>query len=216
MTNGGRGLCTATFITDRHLISASHCYASDGPVSLQVSAPTWDNGMRHSFQAQVKRSGEEMELDVSVIDLGKSVEWATPERRFLLHAGMAVPTDLHLYGFGQSSTTGGAGTLRGTPKRATVHVTDSGMGTLTGMSADAQLCEGDSGGPALTEKTAAVIYGVNQGADPPGNIGFGTCAEADWTLVFTNVSKYVPFIEQALGTSCMRKKVDDLDVAQCW
>jgi hypothetical protein len=217
MTVGGRGLCTASFITDHHLISASHCYASDGPVSLQVSAPTWDNGAKHSFQAQVKRSGVEMELDIAIIDLGKPVEWATPERRFVLHAGMATASaDLHLYGFGQNSSTGGAGTLRGVPTRSTIHVTDTGSGTLTGKSADAQLCEGDSGGPALMEKTAAVIYGINQGADPPGNVGFGTCAAADWTLVFTNVSQYIAFIEQAIGKSCMRKQVDDLAVAQCW
>jgi hypothetical protein len=217
MTVGGRGLCTASFITDRHLISASHCYAGDGPVSLQVSAPTWDNGAKHTFQAQVKRSGSEMELDISIIDLGKSVDWATPARRFLLHAGTpAAAADLHLYGFGNNSSSGGAGMLRGVPKRATIHVTDTGKGTLTGMSADAQLCEGDSGGPALMEKTAAVLYGINQGADPPGNVGFGTCAAADWTIVFTNVSEYVSFVEKAIGTTCERKQVDGLDVAQCW
>jgi hypothetical protein len=217
MTMGGRGLCTAAFISDRHIISASHCYASDGPVSLQVSAPTWDNGMSHTFQANVKRSGSEMELDVAVIDLGKAVDWATPERRFVLHAG-TVPSgiDLHLYGFGDTGSTGGAGKLRGVPNRATLHVMDNGNGTLTGKSADARICEGDSGGPALAEKTAAVLYGVNQGGDPPGGVGFGTCAAADWTIVLTNVTKYVSFVEQAIGKPCDRKQVDGMDVAQCW
>lgn len=217
MTVGGRGLCTASFISDRHLISASHCYANDGPVSLQVSAPTWDGGAKHTFAAQVKRSGSEMELDIAIIDLGKPIDWATPARRFVLHAGMSAGSaDLHVYGFGQNSSSGGAGTLRGAPKRATIHVTDTGRGTVTGMSADAQLCEGDSGGPALVEKTAPVIFGINQGADPPGNVGFGTCAAADWTIVFTNVAQYISFIEQALGKPCARKQVDDLDIAQCW
>ncbi len=173
--------------------------------------------MKHTFQAQVQRSGSEMELDISIIDLGKPVDWATPERRFLLHAGMPeAAADLHLYGFGDTSSSGGAGKLRGVPNRATIHVTDTGKGTLIGMSADAQLCEGDSGGPALVEKTAAVLYGINQGADPPGNVGFGTCAAADWTIVFTNVSEYVPFVEKAIGKMCERKQLDGLDVAQCW
>jgi secreted trypsin-like serine protease len=65
------------------------------------------------------------------------------------------------------------------------------------------------------EKTAPVLYGINQAIVPSG-LGTGTCAASDWTIMFTNVSKYVPFVEQALGTKCARKQVDDLDVAQCW
>ena len=217
MTNGGRGLCSAAFISARHLISASHCYASDGAVSLKVSAPTWEKGASHTFQAQVKRSGTNMALDVSIIDLGKPVDWATPERRYVLHAGKASSVDLHLYGYGSSSTSGGgAGTLRGIPNRATLHVTDDGKGSLSGKAGPAQLCTGDSGGPAFVEKTAPVLYGVNQAIVPSRTGGGRTCAAADWTIIFTNVSAYLPFIEQTLGKKCERKQVDDLDVAQCW
>lgn len=217
MTQGGRGLCTAAFISDRHLISASHCYASDGAVSLKVSAPTWDNGASHTFQAQVKRSGTNMALDVSIIDLGKPAEWATPERRFVLHAGKASAVDLNLYGFGSSSASGGgAGTLRGTPNRATIRVTDDGRGTLSGKAGPAQLCTGDSGGPAFVEKTTAVLYGINQAIVPSGRGGGRTCASADWGIVFTNVSAYLPFVEKTLGKPCERRRIDDLDVAQCW
>lgn len=216
MTQGGRGLCTAAFISERHLISASHCYANDGAVSVRVSAPTWDNGASHTFQAQVKRSGSNMTLDVSIIDLGKAVEWATPERRFVLHAGKASAVDLHLYGFGSGGSSGAAGTLRGIPNRATLRVTDNGRGTLSGKAGPAQLCTGDSGGPAFVEKTAAVLYGINQAIVPGRQGGGRTCASSDWTIMFTNVSEYVSFVEQALGKPCERKRVDDLDVAQCW
>jgi len=34
--------------------------------------------------------------------------------------------------------------------------------------------------------------------------------------MFTNVSEYMSFAEEALGKPCERKRVDDLDVAQCW
>lgn len=216
MTQGGRGLCTAAFISDRHLISASHCYASDGSVSLRVSAPTWDNGMMHTFQAQVKRSGSNMSLDVSVIDLGAPVAWATAERRFVLHAGKASAVDMHLYGFGSGGSSGPAGTLRGVPERATIRVADNGRGNLTGKAGEAQLCTGDSGGPAFVEKTAAVLYGINQAIVPTGIGGGRTCAGPDWTIMFTNVSEYVDFVEEALGKACARKRVDELDVAQCW
>jgi hypothetical protein len=216
MTQGGRGLCTAAFISDRHLISASHCYASDGPVNVRVSAPTWDNGMNHTFQAQVKRSGSSMTLDVAIIDLGKPVEWAAAERRFVLHAGKAASADLHLYGFGSGGSSGAAGTLRGVPNRATIRVTDNGRGTLTGKAGPAQLCTGDSGGPAFVEKSAPVLFGINQAIVPSGTGGGRTCASSDWTIMFTNVSTYMPFVEQTLGKPCARTRVDDMDVAQCW
>ena len=216
MTMGGRGLCTAAFITDRHLISASHCYAGDGPVSLRVSAPTWDDGASHTFQAQVKRSGPSQTLDISVIDLGKPVAWATPERRFVLHAGKASSVEMHLYGFGSGGSSGAAGKFRGVPSRATIKVTDNGRGTLAGKAGAAQLCSGDSGGPAFVEGTSAVLYGINQAIVPVSARGGRTCASTDWTIMFTNVSKYVPFVEQTLGKKCERKQVDGLEVAQCW
>jgi len=220
MTRGGRGLCTAAFISDRHLISASHCYASDGSVSLDVSAPTWEGGKSHTFQATVKRSGGNMSLDVSVIDLGKPVDWATPERRFVLHAGkVSGAVELHTYGFGGGGSAGAAGVLRGIPDRATISVTADSRGNLNGKAGEARLCSGDSGGPAFVEKSAAVLYGINQAIVPNGRSGGGlggTCAGSDWTIMFTNVSEYMDFVEMALGKTCERKKVDDLDVAQCW
>lgn len=213
---GGRGLCTAAFISDRHLISASHCYARAGAASVQVSAPTWDSGMSHTFAAQVKLSGSNQSLDVSIIDLGTSVAWATPERRFVLHAGKASTVDMHLYGFGSGGSSGAAGTLRGVPNRATIRVTDNGRGNLTGKAGAAQLCTGDSGGPAFVEKTAPVLYGINQAIVPAGASGGRTCAAPDWTIMFTNVSAYMVFVETSIGKPCTRKQVDGLDVAQCW
>jgi hypothetical protein len=219
MTKGGRGLCTAAFISDRHLISASHCYASDGSVSLDVSAPTWDKGMDHTFQATVKRSGSNMSLDVSVIDLGKPVEWATPERRFVLHSGKVDSVELHTYGFGGGGGSGQAGTLRGVPDRATIKVSPDGNGNINGKAGEARLCSGDSGGPAFVENTAAVLYAINQAIVPTGVGGRGlggTCAGEDWTIMFTAVSDYMDFVEMALGKPCTPKQVDGMDVAQCW
>lgn len=215
MTAGGRGLCTAAFITDRHLISASHCYARDGAVSLRVSAPTWDKGASHTFQAQVKRSGSSQTLDIAIIDLGKPVPWATPERRYVLHAGKASSVDLHLYGFGSGGSSGGAGTLRAVPNRATIKVTHNGRGTLSGKAGQAQLCTGDSGGPAFVEGTAPVLYGINQAIVPASSGGGRTCASSNWTIMFTNVSSYLSFVEQAIGKKCERKQVDGLQVARC-
>ncbi|HKP63411.1 MAG TPA: trypsin-like serine protease [Polyangiales bacterium] len=88
-------------------------------------------------------------------------------------------------------------------------------GNLTGKAGPAQLCTGDSGGPAFVEKTAAVLHGINQAIVPSGTGGGRTCASTDWSIMFTNVSKYMSFIEMALGKQCARQRVDDLDVAKC-
>jgi hypothetical protein len=158
-----------------------------------------------------------MSLDISIIDLGKPVDWATPERRFVLHAGkVPASVDMHLYGFGDSSS-GSAGTLRGVPGNATIKVTDQGDGNLSGKAGKARLCSGDSGGPAFVEKTTAVLYAINQAIVPAGfGGGFGSCAGENWTIMFTSVTDYMDFIEKSVGKPCSRKKVDDLDVAQCW
>jgi hypothetical protein len=52
----------------------------------------------------------------------------------------ARTTTTHLYGFGDGGSSGNAGTLRGVPKRATLHVTDDGKGNLSGKAGAAQLC----------------------------------------------------------------------------
>jgi hypothetical protein len=50
---------TAAFISDRHLISASHCCANDGPVSVKLSAPTWENGASHTSSGAGEAFGEQ-------------------------------------------------------------------------------------------------------------------------------------------------------------
>ncbi|MET0343572.1 MAG: trypsin-like serine protease [Polyangiales bacterium] len=219
----GRGYCSASFITDRHLVSASHCYGADGPQRVGVRAPTLNGGTGWQVfeRAVVKRAGTSIGNDIAVVDLGAPQAWATPERRFMLNASPGAAAQLHLYGYGANTEAGaGVGTLRGAPLRATVAITDSGRGYLFGTTGEARFCKGDSGGPALREGTAPVLWGINASFVPTAARSRSdrqpVCAEVGSRLRFTSVAANLAFIEQTLGKPCTRVEVDGLQTARCW
>jgi len=219
----GMGYCSASFITGRHLITAAHCYGRDGSQRVSVRAPTWNGGTGWQVfeRAVVKRASTNNSIDIAVVDLGTAPAWATPQRRFLLNAGPATPTELHVYGYGalNEQGQGSGGQLRAAPGGATVSVTNGG-GYLFSTARVARVCSGDSGGPALREGTAAVLWGINQSFAVSRLRALvdrqPICPESGARMQFTNVSANLGFIEQALGTRCKRVQVDGQQAAQCW
>ena len=215
-------VCTASFISERHLVTAAHCYPKNGVQKISVRAPTWDDNAWHHFDATVFRASSDVSIDVAVVDLGAAQEWATPARRFRLHAGKPGPADLHLYGYGgrKEDQPGIDGTLRASPNRATVRVRDAGRGFLSGVAGAARMCGGDSGGPALHEGTEPVIWGVfsafsnsiSRVLRDPDRV----CPDPGSDMRFASVSANLPFIERSLGKPCTRIEVDGKPAAQCW
>jgi hypothetical protein len=215
-------VCTASFISDRHLVTAAHCYPKDGAQKISVRAPTWNDNAWQPFDAVVYRASSDVSVDIAVVDLGTSVAWATPERRFRLHAGKLDPADLHLYGYGgrKEDAPDIDGTLRASPGRATVRVRDAGRGVLSATAGAARMCGGDSGGPALYEGSQPVVWGVFSAfsntltrvlRDPDR-----VCPDPGSNLRFASVSANLPFIERSLAKPCTRGEVDGQPVAQCW
>lgn len=218
----GMGSCSASFITDRHIVTAAHCYGKDGAQRVQVRAPTWGSGWQTFERAVVRRASTNNSIDIAVVDLGGPVAWATPQRRFLLNAGPANPTTLHVYGYGAMSEAGGSanGTLRAAPGNATISIRDNGAGYLVAAAQTARVCSGDSGGPALKQGTAAVLWGINQSFTLSFRRSLTDrqpiCPENGAQMRFTNVSANLRFIESTLGKTCKRLTVDGQQVAQCW
>lgn len=215
-------VCTATFITDRHLLTAAHCYPKSGVQKISVRAPTWDDNAWQAFDANVHRASSDLSADIAVVDLGAPQAWATPERRFKLFAGRVVPTDLHLYGYGGRTDDSPDidGTLRAAPGNATVRARDAGRGYLSATAGVARACGGDSGGPALREGSEAVIWGVFSAfSNSISRILRDddiVCPDAGSDLRYTSVTANLPFIERALGKPCTRLTIDGLPAAQCW
>lgn len=218
-------VCSATFITAQHLITAAHCYEKQGKQSVSVRAPSWNGNAWQIFDnASVYQAsgGPDYKTDIAVVDLGKAPEWATPARRFRIFAGRPTATELHIYGYGgRAETTAGIdGTLRAPPGNATVRVTDAGNGYLVSPANAARVCSGDSGGPAIKEGTLPVLWGINRSFS--SNIFRAlvnrnpVCPSAGATMQFTNISANMPFIEKSLGKPCTRTTVDGQPAAQCW
>lgn len=216
-------LCSASFITDRHLVTAAHCYEKAGKQRVSVRAPTWGNKTWQNFDnANVFRASSDLSVDIAVVDLGAPQAWATPERRFRLLASKPTPADVYIYGYGSTSDakTGLDGTLRTAPGRAPVRVTDGGAGYLIASARNARVCSGDSGGPAIKEGTVPVIWGINQSFTntvlrnllQPG----AACPASGAQMRFTSVSANLSFIEKSIGKPCKRVEVDGQQVAQCW
>jgi len=220
--NGGRGYCSASFISDQHLVSAAHCYARDGVQAVSLRAPTLSGAAWQVFEAAVvKRASTNNSVDIAIVDLGSPQAWATPARRFLLNASAPSAAELHVYGYGANNETGaGVGTLRAAPERAIISVSDNGRGYLSGTTRDSRFCKGDSGGPALKEGSAAVLWGINQSFVPTAARRAAdrqpVCADVGSLMRFTSISANLAFIERTLGKSCKRVQVDGQQAAQCW
>jgi hypothetical protein len=215
-------VCTASFISDRYLITAAHCYPKNGPQKISVRAPSWNGNAWQPFDAIVHRASSDVSVDMAVVDLGAPQEWATSARRFRLHAGKPGPADLHLYGYGgrKEEQPDIDGTLRAAPGGATVRVRDAGRGFLSAVAGAARMCGGDSGGPAIREGTQPVIWGVFSAfsnsitrilRDPDR-----VCPDPGADLRFASVSASLPFIERSIGKPCTRVDIDGQAAAQCW
>ncbi|MET0340446.1 MAG: trypsin-like serine protease [Polyangiales bacterium] len=217
-------VCTATFITERHLLTAAHCYEKSGPQQVFVRAPGWGNGGWQAFdRANVTAASgpPDYRTDIAVVDLGAAPEWATPARRFRIFAGKPTPTDLHIYGYGgvRESTAEINGTLRTAPGGATVRISDAGNGYLVSTAAGAAVCSGDSGGPAIRQGSQPVVWGINRSFSSSifrSLLGQPVCPTRGASMQFTNVSTQLPFVERALGKACARVQVDGQPAAQCW
>jgi Trypsin len=204
--------CSATFISDRHLLTAAHCFGSSGSTGIVIYS--LDHGATAAFADIIVHpdyNEGEWSTDIAVVRLWSPDPWATPSRRFRLYTGSTtVGKGLKIYGYGVADQAGsGVGTLRAGKDFASIRIDRHSSGYFKAIGHTARACQGDSGGPAIDEDSGSMaIWGVYiRGTHDPHCTSSG--GDQIWTKTSTSMTA---LIRPATGHPCPVTN----NVAQCW
>lgn len=163
LPSGDEFTCTATFVSQRTLLTAAHCLVAEGsshviPQNAKFSIVMSTNANSGKNVIQVPRANVhphpgydgDAKHDIAVVVLPSKVAGVVPvafNKKPLTQA--MVGSTIRLVGYGQAKRT--SGTNDGSGVRRTVTTTLRGLQgdlALIGTTGK-QACDGDSGGPAL-------------------------------------------------------------------
>ena len=181
------GVCTATLIAPRIMVTAAHCNAVGLWTDVQFGTQPANGGLGSAALATVVVSplwngDPEAGHDVAIVLLSTAIA-TTPIRRA---ATPGVGAAVRAVGYGQSQLDGnGIGT--GTKRQITFPVTAVDAHELAAGSEGHNVCYGDSGGPVFS---GLGITGINSYVDGVGCHGGGHFMRLDDNLPF--IRQYVP------------------------
>lgn len=209
----GQHFCGASLIADKYVLTAAHCLEGESPTNLQAVISDYDVSKADDSEEKIAIKklvshddyGDHMDSDIAILELEEAstkspVKLASPEE----FAALTTGSSLKVMGWGNRSTTGedfpnllhevnvplaDHSTCKTNYDELDMEITDNMI--CAGLPEGGKdSCQGDSGGPLLFQKDSQWIQA--------GIVSFGEgCAEKDYFGVYTNVSKYLAWIEEA-------------------
>lgn len=171
------GLCTATFISRRFLLTAAHCTYRTTASQAKIRARDVDQVL---YEVPIKRlithpsfkiestsgGGSKVKNDMALVEIAADFPMSIyPIRIGNIKEYINQVRPVSIYGYGRSSGLGGAGTLRWGKMLATVENVElfyNREGLSMVPDTNNALCSGDSGGPVIkVVNSRRSIIGVN-------------------------------------------------------
>ncbi|MCG8669807.1 MAG: serine protease, partial [Pseudomonadales bacterium] len=209
----GEHFCGASLIADKYVLTAAHCLEDTSPDDIQVVISEYDVSKAEASEEKIAVKKivshddweESMDNDIGILELAtpstkSPVKLASPEEI----AALATGSTLKVMGWGNRSTTGEdfPNLLHEVNVPLADHATcKTNYGNVNQEITDNMICaglpeggkdscQGDSGGPLLFQKDSQWIQA--------GIVSFGEgCAEKDYFGVYTNVARYLAWLEEA-------------------
>jgi hypothetical protein len=220
-----RGNCSGFYITNQHIVTAAHCFASSGSQQVQIYHASRGASTHFAYvHRHPNYTNNQWSVDIAVVQLAGPDAWATTKRRFRLYTGTtSVGKGLKIYGYGITGTGASStlGTLRGAPNNTSFRLSDHTNGYFKANAATARICSGDSGGPAIDESSSSgypIVWG-DASRILTDNTGDYVCPNEGegmvWTKMTTNVVSFIePVLRGQYGSSFSCTKYTDY--AKCW
>lgn len=209
----GQHFCGGSLIADKYVMTAAHCLEDTNADDIQLVINDYDISQPDASEEKLSVAkivshddwDDSMDNDIAVLELA-SPSSKTPVRLATQEEMKALPTGstLTVMGWGNRSNSGEdfpdllheVSVPLADQSTCKDNYDDIGQDITNNMlcaglaEGGKDSCQGDSGGPLLFQKDSEWIQA--------GIVSFGEgCAERDYVGVYTNVSRYLAWIEEA-------------------
>ncbi|MFH8991341.1 S1 family peptidase [Streptomyces sp. NPDC017940] len=179
----GRGMCTSTLVTSRHIMTARHCVEKSARYTFRIGSTYAESGGTTAAAARINLHPS---ADLAVVTLDRDVSHAPAK---VANSYPQTGSNVSVYGWGatcqQNESSCQSPVLKSATMRMTGTATDSYGGTALALSGvNGVAAGGDSGGPAMVNN---VVVGVASTSDRQSRSQYtATARYVEWIVSATS------------------------------